>query len=206
MVRRFFNSETGIWRFFGWVGDIVMLSLLWVLCSIPLVTLGASSTALYDATVHVMKRRDDALFSRFFGTFRRELKTACLTALFWGVIAGVIVFLYRSLADSGPDGQVMTAWSVVFLLLLYLLLCILCWVFPLLSRFTFRFAALNRTAMQVALGNILRSASMALFCGVGIALFTKNYFSVFFSPGLVAWLSSFLIEPIFEKYSNNPQV
>ena len=60
MVRRFFNSETGIWRFFGWVGDIVMLSLLWVLCSVPLVTMGAASTALYDAAVHVMRRKDDA--------------------------------------------------------------------------------------------------------------------------------------------------
>ena len=162
MVRRFFNSETGIWRFFGWVGDIVMLSLLWVLCSVPLVTMGAASTALYDAAVHVMRRKDDAVFSRFFGTFRRELKTACLTTLLWGALAGLTVLLYRGLVGSAPDGQVVTAWSVIFLLLLYLLLCILSWVFPLLSRFTFGFADLNRTALRLALGNILRSSGT--FC------------------------------------------
>ena len=202
MVRRFFNSETGIWRFFGWVGDIVMLSLLWVLCSVPLVTMGAASTALYDAAVHVMRRKDNAVFSRFFGTFRRELKTACLTTLLWGAVACLFVLLYRMLAGAGTDGQVVTAWSVIFLLLLYLLLCILSWVFPLLSRFTFGFADLNRTALRLALGNILRSASMALVLGLGIAAFSQNYFSVFFVPGLASWLSSFLIEPVFEKYSD----
>ena len=202
MVRRFFNSETGIWRFFGWVGDIVMLSLLWVLCSVPLVTMGAASTALYDAAVHVMRRKDDAVFSRFFGTFRRELKTACLTTLLWGALAGLTVLLYRGLVGSAPDGQVVTAWSVIFLLLLYLLLCILSWVFPLLSRFTFGFADLNRTALRLALGHILRSASMALLLGLGIAAFSQNYFFIFFVPGLASWLSSFLIEPVFEKYSD----
>ena len=201
MGRRFFNPETGIWRFFSWLGEIVSLSLLWTLCSIPVVTLGAASTALYDAVAHNMRRKESDMFQRFFGTFRRELKPGCLTTLLWGAVAGLLFFLYRALAGAGPDGRVVTAYSVVFLLLLYLLLCVLSWVFPILSRFTFGFAALNRTALRIALGNILRSALMALLTGLGIAAFSQNYFFVFFVPGLIAWLSSFLIEPVFEKYS-----
>lgn len=203
MVRRFFSSETGIWRFFGWVGDIVMLSLLWTMCSLPLVTAGAASTALYDAAVHVMRRKDDSLFSRFFGTFRRELKSACLTTLFWAAVAAVPLFFYSLIVRHAPEAQPVTAQSVLLLLLLYLLLCVLCWVFPLLSRFTFDFVGLNRTGIRIALGNILRSASMALLCGGAVALFSQNVSTVFFSPGLVAWLSSFLIEPVFERYSDH---
>ena len=203
MVRRFFNSEAGIWHFFGWIGDIVMLSLFWVLCSVPAVTLGASSTALYDAAVHAVRRKEESLFSRFFGTFRQELKTACFTTLLWGAVAGILLFLYRALISSDPDGQVVSGYSMVFLLLLYLLLCVLSWVFPLLSRFAFGLADLNRTALRIAFGNILRSASMALLCGLGIALFTWNLFTAFFTPGLVAWLSSFLIESVFEQYTGS---
>ena len=104
MGRRFFNSEVGIWRFFGRVGEIVMLSLLWTVCSVPLVTAGAASTALYDTVVHLVRRGENELFYRFFGTFRRELKTACLSTLLWGAVAALLVFLYRSLAGAGPDG------------------------------------------------------------------------------------------------------
>ena len=201
MGRRFFNSEVGIWRFFGRVGEIVMLSLLWTVCSVPLVTAGAASTALYDTVVHLMRRGENELFSRFFGTFRRELKTACLSTLLWGAVAVLLVFPYRGLAVGGPDGRVVTGYSVVFLLLLFFVLLVLSWLFPLLSRFTFGFMDLNRTALRIALGNVLRSAAMALLYGAGIALFLRNYFSVFFVPGLAAWLSSFLIEPVFGKYT-----
>lgn len=202
MGRRFFNPETGIWRFFSWVGEIVSLSLVWTLCSIPLVTMGAASTALYDAVAHNMRRKESDMFQRFFGTFRRELKMGCLSTLLWGAVVGLFVFLYRALAASGPDGQVVTVWSVVFVILLYFVLGILSWLFPILSRFTFGFADLNRIALRIALGNILRSALMALLLGLGIAAFSQNYFFVLFVPGLASWLSSFLIEPVFEKYSN----
>ena len=202
MGRRFFNSEVGIWRFFGWVGEIVMLRLLWVLCSVPFITMGASSTALYDTVSHVTRRKENDLFSRFFGTFRRELKTACLTTLLWAAVTAVLLFLYRAVANTGQDGKVISGISMLFLILLYFLLCVLSWVFPLLSRFTFRFSDLNRTALHIALGNILRSALMALLFGAGIALILRNYLAVFFVPGLTAWLSSFLIEPVFEKYTD----
>ena len=200
MGRRFFNPETGIWKFFSWVGEIVSLSLLWTLCSIPIITMGAASTALYDAVAHNMRRQESDMFQRFFGTFRRELKTGCFTVLLWGAVAGLLLFLYRALVGSGPDGQVMTVWTVVLILLLYFILGILSWLFPILSRFTFGFTDLNRTALRIALGNILRSVLMALLLGLGIAAFSQNYFFVLFVPGLACWLSSFLIEPVFERY------
>ncbi len=198
MVRRFFNSETGIWRFFGWVGEIVSLSLMWVVCSLPLITLGAASTALYDATAHCVRQHETDLFSRFFGTFRREWKTASLTTLLWGLLAVRITFVYRLLA---ADGETVTAYSVGFLLLLFFILGILSWCFPLLSRFTFGFAALNRTALRMAAGNILGSTAMALLFSGSIFLVLRNYFSVLFVPGLAAWLCSFLIEPVFARYT-----
>ena len=201
MGRRFFHPETGIWRFFGWVGDVVVLSLLWTLCSVLLVTAGAASTAIYDTAVHNVRRREQDIFQRFFGTFRREFKTATLTTLLWGAVAGVIVLLYRQLAGTGPDGQVVTAWSMLFLLMLYAVLLVMSWVFPILSRFTFGFWDLNRTAVRIALGNILRSAAMAMLVGAGIAACARNYFFVLFVPGLIAWLSTYLIEPVFEKYT-----
>ncbi|MCR5135854.1 MAG: YesL family protein [Oscillospiraceae bacterium] len=200
MGRRFFNPDTGIWRFFGKAGDIVVLSLLWALCSVPVLTAGVASTALYDSAAHCIRRGEGSMFSRFFGTFRRELKTAGLTMLLWGAIAAVPVFLYHRLSLSQPDGQVVSIFSMLMLLLLYCILGILSWIFPLLSRFRFGFLGLQQTALRMAPGNILRTAVMAVLLGCGILLFFRNVLSVFFTPGLIAWLSTFLIEPVFEKY------
>ena len=49
MARRAFDPENAVWRPLGFLGDIVTLSLLWALCSLPVVTIGSASCALYDA-------------------------------------------------------------------------------------------------------------------------------------------------------------
>ena len=82
-MRRFFNSESFLWRPLGVLGDLVVLSLLWTVLSLPLVTLGPASAALYDAAVHGLRQREGASLTRFLSTFRRELKEGVLSSLFW---------------------------------------------------------------------------------------------------------------------------
>ena len=65
-MKRFFDPEGLLWKPLGFIGELVMLSLLWGVCSIALVTVGPATAALYDSVVHALRRRDDNLFSRFF--------------------------------------------------------------------------------------------------------------------------------------------
>lgn len=65
----------------------MILSLFWLACSLPVVTIGAASAALYDAPVHGIRREEAGCYRRFFRTFRRELKTAVPAWLLWGAAA-----------------------------------------------------------------------------------------------------------------------
>ena len=53
MFGRIFNPENAFFRTADKLADLVMLSLMWALCSIPLVTLGPATAALYDAAVKI---------------------------------------------------------------------------------------------------------------------------------------------------------
>lgn len=46
MLSRIFNVDNAVFRFFNTVGYIWWLHILWLLCSLPVITLGASTTAL----------------------------------------------------------------------------------------------------------------------------------------------------------------
>ncbi len=206
MGRPFFHPERGVWRLFGYVGEIVMLSLLWGVCCIPLVTVGASTTALYDTVVHVLRRREDELFTRFFRTFRRELKIGTLCTLFWAAILAVLYFAFRLIHDGKADSpRFQTLSSAYFVLLLFFLLLVLCWVFPLLSRFRFRVLPLNATALRLAFGNILRSVPAALLTLGGILICRLFTTPMIFVPGLTALLWSYLMEPVFQKYDGSAE-
>ncbi len=202
MARHFFNPEGLVWKPLGQLGDLVMLSLLWGICSVPLVTIGPATAALYDCTVHGVRRGEDGLFSRFWRTFRAELRTGLLTTLLWAALLGGLFFLrallMRRLGYAGAGGAVGMATLVVLLIPTGMA----CWLFPLLSRFTFSVAALSGTAVRLALGHILRTLALALLTLVAVELCLRFTSPLIVLPGLTALLWSFLIEPVFRRYTD----
>ena len=100
MSGRFFDSESMVWKPFGWIGDIVFLSLLWFICSVPIITMGAATTALYDAVAHGFRMKEPETVHRFFRTLKKEFKTATLATVIWGVILGVLYGILRTFGNS----------------------------------------------------------------------------------------------------------
>jgi len=201
MWRKIFDPDSYFWRPLGYVGELVMLSLLWVVCCLPVVTAGQATAALYDCVVHCVRRGEGDLFGRFFRTFRREWKLGILSTLLWGGLLGLTLWLSsRSLAMNG-DGQSLDLFGLAFQILLLVPIGCACWVFPLLSRFENSFASLNRSAVLLALGQMPRSIVMALVVLFAARLFLYRFTTVFFSPGIATLLCSFLLEPVFQRYS-----
>ena len=80
---KFFSVDSPLYRFLSRVLDILKLNFLWILGSLPVFTIGASTTALYY-TVHKSIRGDRGYTTRtFFGAFRDNFKAATLPYLIW---------------------------------------------------------------------------------------------------------------------------
>ncbi len=81
-------------KFFTALGklvDCVWLSLLWLICSIPVITMGAASTALYYA-VHKSIRGNRGYTTRnYFSAFKDNFKQSTLVHLVWLVVMVVLV-------------------------------------------------------------------------------------------------------------------
>lgn len=200
MKNSLFNSENWIWQPFGLVADFLILSCLWLIFSIPMVTVGAASAAMYDCCARCIKDGDRALFSRFFRTFRRELLKSIPSTLLWVAILGLLFFLIRSFTGSaaGTDINLVLAYAMV--VFLAVAVGIASWVFPLLSRFTFDFASLNMTAIRLALAHLPRTMALG---AVNIAagwLCLRLLMPVMVAPGIAALLSAYLLEPVFKPY------
>lgn len=55
MLQGFFNYDNPVWRFIGKLGDLILLNILWIVCSIPVFTIGASTTAVYYVTLKLAR-------------------------------------------------------------------------------------------------------------------------------------------------------
>lgn len=130
---RFTNSK--LYSLGDKLGDIIMLSFFWLICSIPVVTMGTATSALYFA---VHKR-----FSDGSETPVRDYWRSFKSNLGQGIILNIILLLYAGatgfnifVAWKGFNGIKLPDWYLpVAILLLLPLIFSVPYVFPYLARF-----------------------------------------------------------------------
>ena len=100
-----FNPENSIWRVTGKLVDLMLLSVFWLACSLPVVTLGPASAALYHTVVQCIRgnRRDS--WTLFFRTFRDNLKVGVLTTLVVLAVGAALLFLHGLAYQMASAGQ-----------------------------------------------------------------------------------------------------
>ena len=204
MFRSFFNPESPFFRFTGRVLDIVVLSVLWLVCSLPIVTIGPASAALYYSCAKCLRHQEPGPYRNFLSAFRQNLKT--------GIGATVVSLLLAVLLDAGYLFLVMAAgaggsvWGVVrimYLVLLVIPVSMVSCAFPLLSRFTYTVGSLLSNSLRLTFRHLPRTvAAGALTVTAVILTVLFWYYGVMLlTPALCALLSTFLLEPVFRKYT-----
>ena len=93
-MSRIFDPENKFWNAIGKVADVTCMSLLWSLTSLPLVTIGAATTAFYAYTMRQVRDTEGSILSGFFGAFKQHFKKA---TLLWLLEAAGIAFFAADL-------------------------------------------------------------------------------------------------------------
>lgn len=118
------------------IGNVVIISSLFLLFCLPLVTIGASCSALYFTVYKkYRKRRCGTLSSEFFRSFKDNLKNGIIIHLLYTVYSGIVGFnIYFALNGIGGIKLPSLYTLVAFIPVLPVLLS-LPFVYPMLSRF-----------------------------------------------------------------------
>lgn len=199
-MSRLFDPENSFWRWVDRIGDVLVLSLLWTACSLPVATAGAASTALYDAVFHCLRGGDRTPYSRFFRTFRREFKTATLSWLVWGGALAALLAGHFALVRFGQGSQAAMTLAAACLVLAAIPAGALCWVFPLLARFQYTFGGLNRTALQFWFAHLPSTLAMAALSALCADWTLQLVFPLCFLPCLLALAHSCFAERAFRRH------
>ena len=200
MLQKIFSQDGWLWKSLNVVTDVIFLSVLWFLLCLLIIPIGPATTALYDAVVHGIRRKEPDLYRRFFRTFRREFKTAFFSGLLWGLLIFFCVLTVRYLLALGETSRSAFTAGIAYYVAMIIPLGSACWVFPLLSRFTFDFKSLNITALRFAVGYLPRTLILVLMT-IEVLEFCLNHIYPFaFMPALTILAWSLFIEKAFEKF------
>lgn len=198
-MNSFFNMDNPVMRFLGKTFDVMILCLLWAVFSIPLITIGASTTALYYATVKVIRRDRGYLFKEFWKSFKMNFLQATICWLL--VVGGAALFLMNLKFASGIEGDMGTLLMLVYGFLGILVIGCGVYVFPVLSRFSMKTIQLIKTCVFLFFKYIPKSILLLLITVATALLLYIMPGAIFILPASAALLFSLIMEPILKIYT-----
>ena len=189
----------------GRVADFIILNLLWVVCSIPIITIGASTTALYTVMLKVVKNEEGYIVRGFLNAFKENFKQSTLLWLVFLVLDAICVV--DILAHRVMPHRAAGMLQILFLIAGALLVCGSVYAFALQARFVntvkntlknaliLIFAKLPYTVliMVITIGPVIVTFLTMRTILIGFTVW------LFIGVSLVAWLNSFLLRHIFQK-------
>ena len=194
----FFNMDNGFFTALGKFVDMIIISLIWLILCIPVVTIGPATTSLYYAVVKVIRRERGYLVREFFHSFKTNFKTGLIAGIILTVLFAVLVF-DRKFATTMTGNQGFILLSV-FNAMIFLLICITLYLFPLLSRFTMGIKQLFKTAVFMAMKHLPTTILLIIiFAAISLGTYIMPI-AILISPALCILLESFLLERVFKKY------
>lgn len=199
-----FSPEGEAFRFLCRLADLCIVSLLWAVCCLPLVTIGPATAALYHTAVTVIRGERSEVFADYFHAFRLNLRQGCVLTLVFGayfalVWAGVAL---SAQMDTGTPLDAFYPWLARAMAVPGLLP--LPYIFAYLSRVCNTIGGYITISLLLAIRHI--PSTLVLLAVLGTAAWALYSWpvTVVFAPGLAALLASFPLEAVFARHMPAP--
>ena len=132
----FLRIDGPIFRFLETITNLLLLNLLFLICSIPVVTIGPALTATYYVALKIVRKEEAGIVKSFFHSFRENFKQSLFLGLGILVLAALLiadlnVLTYVSTINEGLAKALLT----ITILLLLVLVMTSVYVFAVLAQF-----------------------------------------------------------------------
>ena len=208
---KFFSYESRFSQLLLKLCNACMLNVLWFLCSLPIVTMGAATTALYYACLKLVREEDSHVAAQFFRSFRQNFRQA---TQIWLILLGCGLFLgldgyilyHLRLSSAGTMGVIWTLALAVVIAAAIVLVIVLEHVFPLLASVENTNRAMLKNAFLIGTHYLFATilvfaVHFAMFFAV-VAWFTPL---IIFGEGFCALISAWLLNSILISVSGTPE-
>lgn len=195
---KWFSYDGWLIQFLTKVGELALVSMMFLLCCVPLVTAGASAASLYYAVMKSIRRERGGPLREFWRSMKRTAGKGILYTVGIAVI-GILLYIgftYAQAAEKSHMQAVYIAFGIV-------LAGVSVYVFPVLSRFEMRSVGIWKLAFVMAIRFLPYTA--AILAGAAAMVWLWFYWlpipCILILPGIGCLLASFPMERALLAYT-----
>ena len=205
-MKEFFNMDNSFFRALGRLADLMILNITFLICCIPIFTIGASLTGLYYVALKMAENEDSYIIRGFLKSFKQNFKQA---TLIWLMILGlgiVLVLDFQILRAS--EGPLVTFFHVALIAIFFFYMMMVSYIFPVLSRFFNTIRGTLRNSLLMAIAHLPYTVVILVITIAPVLLTFYNGYTLWY--GILIWImagfsgiayaNSFFLKKIFKKY------
>lgn len=174
---KLFDHDGPLMRALTYLGNLILLNLVFLLCCIPVVTAGAACAALYTVTLGNLRGEDGGTVRRFFRAFRANFKKATVEWLVMLAAAAVILVDFRLLTQT--DFALKRVVELVFLCVLFLYLPTLQFLFPIQAYYENSIAKTLKNAVALGIAKLPQAILLLVLNGFPLVFLYFNLTTFF---------------------------
>ncbi len=196
----FMEYDSPVMAGIGKVTDILWLSILWFLCCLPVVTIGASTTALYYTSVKAIRKNRGYVTRTFFHAFRMNFFPALGIWVLY--LLGILLFYMNFIfAAAIRDESFRFFTTTVYGCLAFAVLSIGCYAFPVLSRCSMKCFEILRFSAGLMVKHFPYTLLMVLTVALCAVVMWYIPLSAFCLPVVGTLLFSVFMEKVLIRYT-----
>lgn len=202
---KFFSVDGGLYKFMQGLLDVIKINLLWILCSVPVVTIGAATIAAFDVTLKMVDNEEGYVARQFLKAFKNNLKKGIPLGLLTMVCA-YIVWLNFSLFNQLEDNPVFLLVMGIVSAFVFTLSFI--YAFALQARYENTIIKTLQNSLHISMRYFVRTLFMIIILVVEIFIICWNNTTVFFGiligPACMIYTVSGCAKYIFKQLEKEP--
>ncbi len=199
-----FSLDNPIMQLLNKIIDCIFLSLLWIIFSIPIITFGASTSALYYTANKSIRNSRGYIWQQFWHGFKSSFKQSTILWLIFAVI-GLILYndirIMSMFVESGVlSGNIATAAQTFFVVVLVIELIVLMYILVYIARFSAPLKAVVKNCFYMTFRHFLKTIAIVAIVGVAGFIIWLIPLTAILLPTFTAVCLTYIFESIFVKY------
>lgn len=195
-------SDSPVIAFINKATDLILLNFIWIICCIPVFTIGAATSAMYYVCIISIRQGDGYVVRRFFKAFKENFAKStivwlCILVL---VALGIVDVVFWT-KMGGSISRLMIAVSVAILIII-LMICE--YIYPVMAKFEGDIKTCIKNAAAMAVGYLPYTVVILVIDAVAVIVNLKtvaaNVVMVFVGFALITYVKSFLFYKVFMNH------
>lgn len=170
-----FSTDSKFYMFMTRTMELFVLNILFLVCCIPVFTIGAAASAFYTILLKIVRNESGYIAREYFNAFRSNFRQS---TILWLILGGIGALFYFDLRVSNVvEGSLGYALRTLFWLFIFIWGCVVSYAFPLIARFQNTAFKVMKNAFWMAFGYLPWTVSI-------LVIKSLPGFLIYFNPSL----------------------